>query len=124
MEALRSKPSVVASCPRCEVLEREVETLRNENGQLRASLIEAQRAAKRQAGPFSKGAPRPNPKPPGRKRGPNYGKKSRREIPDRVDESYEASIGPCPRCGSTNVDETSVVDQYEENIPVVRPRVR
>lgn len=120
-KALRSS---VAKCPRCETLGREVEVLRSENAELRASLVEAQRAAKRQAAPFSKGAPKPNPKPPGRKRGPNYGKKSRRPIPDRFDESYEASIGPCPRCGSTNVDETSVVDQYEEDIPVVRPRVR
>ena len=122
MEALR--PSVLAKCPRCDALGRELEALRQENARLRASLVEAQRAAKRQAAPFSKGGPKPNPKRPGRKRGPNYGKKSRRPIPDRFDESYEASIGPCPRCGSTNVDETSVVDQYEEDIPVVRPRVR
>jgi len=122
MEALRSPAT--AKCLRCAALERDLETLRQEIGQLRASLVEAQRAAKRQAAPFSKGAPKPNPKPPGRKRGPNYGNKSRRPIPDRFDESYEASIGRCPRCGSTNVDETSVVDQYEEDIPVVRPRVR
>lgn len=122
VKALRSPAT--AKCLRCAALERDLETLRNQNVQLRASLVEAQRAAKRQAAPFSKGAPKPNPKPPGRKRGPNYGKKSRRPIPDRFDESYEASIGRCPRCGSTNVDETSVVDQYEEDIPVVRPRVR
>lgn len=122
MEALRSPAT--AKCLRCAALERDLETLRQEIGQLRASLVEAQRAAKRQAAPFSKGAPKPNPKPPGRKRGPNYGNKSRRPIPDRFDESYEASIGSCPRCGSANVDETAVVDQYEEDIPAVRPRVR
>jgi transposase len=117
-------PSSVVKCPRCEALGREVEVLRSENAQLRADLIEAQRAAKRQAAPFSKGTPKPDPKPPGRKRGPDYGKKFRRPIPDRFDESYEASIGPCPRCGSANVDETAVVDQYEEDIPEVRPRIR
>ena len=122
VEALR--PAVLAKCPRCKALGREVDALRDENARLRASLVEAQRAAKRQAAPFSKGGPKPNPKRPGRKRGPNYGKKSRRPIPDRFDESYEASIDRCPCCGSTNVDETSVVDQYEEDIPVVRPRVR
>jgi transposase len=122
VEALRSPAA--AKCRRCEALERDVQALRQENVQLRASLVEAQRAAKRQAAPFSKGEPNPNPKPPGRKRGPNYGKKCRRPIPDHFDESYDASIGPCPRCGSTNVDETTVVDQYEEDIPVVRPRIR
>jgi transposase len=122
VEALR--PAVLAKCPRCKALGREVDALRDENARLRASLVEAQRAAKRQAAPFSKGGPKPNPKRPGRKRGPNYGKKSRRPIPDRFDESYEASIDRCPCCGSTNVDETSVVDQYEEDLPVVRPRVR
>lgn len=124
VEALRSRPSVAAPCPRCEVLGRNVEALRQENAQLRASLIEAQRAAKRQAAPFSKGKPKANPKPPGRKRGPNYGKKSRRPIPDHIDESYEATIGPCSQCGSAHVEETAVMDQYEEDIPPVRPRVR
>jgi len=38
MEALR--PSA-AKCARCETLGREVEALRNENGQLRASLAES-----------------------------------------------------------------------------------
>lgn len=122
LEGLRA--SAAPKCRRCDALGREVEALREENRQLRASLVEAQRAAKRQAAPFSKGAPKPNPKPPGRKRGPNYGKKSRRPIPDRFDESYEASIGACPRCGSAHVDETSVVDQYEEDIPTLRPRIR
>jgi transposase len=105
-------------------LGREAEALRKENAQLRASLSEAQRAARRQAGPFSKGAPNPNPKRPGRKPGENYGRKARRPVPDRFDESYEATIGPCPRCGSAEVEETVVVDQYEEEIPEVRPRVR
>ena len=113
-----------AGCPRCEALEREVETLREENARLRACLIEAQRAAKRQAAPFSKGAPKPDPKPPGRKRGPNYGKKARRPVPDRFDESHEARLGPCPRCGGTHVDETEVVDQYQEDIPAAKPRIR
>lgn len=123
VDAPKTKPSA-ALCLRCAQLQREVETLRKENAQLRASLSEAQRAARRQAAPFSKGAPNPNPKRPGRKPGPNYGRKVRRPVPDHVDESYEATIGPCPCCGSVEVEETAVVDQYEEDIPEVRPRVR
>jgi transposase len=124
VDAFTAKPSAARPCLRCERLERDVEALRKENAQLRARLSEAQRVAKRQAGPFSKGAPKANPKRPGRKPGPNYGKKVRRPIPDHVDESYEATIGSCPCCGSAAVEETAVVDQYEEDIPEVRPRIR
>jgi transposase len=98
--------------------------LRRENAQLRASLSAAQRAARRQAGPFSKGAPNPNPKRPGRKPGDNYGTKARRPIPKHIDETYEVLFGSCPGCGSADVAETSVADQYEEELPEGRPRVR
>jgi hypothetical protein len=43
--------------------------LQDENNKLRALLGQAQRTAKRQAAPFSKGAPKPHPKPPGRRAG-------------------------------------------------------
>lgn len=137
VEALRSSPA--SGCPRCESLRRqhealqqEVQTLRKENqgqkeenARLRVRLVEAQRTAKRQAAPFSKGPPKTNPKPPGRKRGPDYGVKSRRPAPDHFDESLEAPIGPrCPHCGSEDLEETRVVEQYEEDIPPVTPRIR
>ena len=122
--ALRSSPA--PGCPRCEPLRRqnearqqEVERFRKENqaqkeenARLRASLLEAQRAARRQVAPFSKGPPKTNPKPPGRKRGKHYGVKSRRPVPDHFDESHEAPIGRrCPHCGSQDLEETRVVDQ-------------
>ncbi|MGH7753524.1 MAG: IS66 family transposase [Gemmatimonadales bacterium] len=123
VEGRWSSPPV--RCPRCESLRQQVEALREQNARLRASLLDAQRAAKRQAAPFSKGAPKLDPKPPGRKRGRHYGVKSRRPLPDHFDESHEAVIGPyCPDCGGKNVEETRVVDQYEEDIPPVRPRIR
>ena len=110
--------SAPVGCPRCESLLQQVEALREANARLRASLLDAQRAAKRQAAPFSKGAPELDPKPPGRKRGPHYGVKSRRPLPDHFDESHEAVIGSCcPDCGSKKLEETKVVDQYEEDIP-------
>lgn len=130
VEALR--PSRASGCPRCEALQQEVQRLRNENqaqqeenARLRARLVDAQRAAKRQAAPFSKGPPKTTPKPPGRKRGPAYGVKSRRPVPDHFDESLEAPLGPrCPHCGSADLEETRVVEQYEEDIPPVTPRIR
>jgi transposase len=92
---------------------------------LRERLEQAERAGKRQAAPFSKGEPTAQPKRPGRKPGPAYGPKARRPIPDHVDETYEARLDPrCPYCASDTVDETTVFDIYEEDIPPVRPRVR
>lgn len=121
--ALRSASAV--ACRRCASLQQQVEALQEENAGLRASLVDAQRAAKRQAAPFSKGLPKPDPKPPGRKPGRRYGLKSRRSVPDHFDESHEAVIGPCcPDCGSKNLEETKVVDQYEEDLPPVTPRIR
>jgi transposase len=137
VEALRG--SVPPSdCPLCkplrrenEALQKEIEKLRKENqtqsteiARLRESVFEAQRAAKRQAAPFSKGPPKAKPKRPGRKPGEAYGVKARRPIPNHVDESYEASIEACPYCGSVDLEETKVVEQYEEDIPPVAPRVR
>ena len=127
-----------SECPRCEPLRRENEALRQqveklrkdnkaqqeENARLRERLSEAHRAGKRQAAPFSKGLPKANPKRPGRKPGKTYGVKARRRVPDHVDESYEAPIEPCPYCGSEDVEETKVVEQYEEDLPPVTPRVR
>ena len=122
-QVLRS--AVVVACRRCESLQQQVEALREENARLRASLLDAQRASKRQAAPFSRGLPKSDAKPPGRKPGRRYGAKSRRPVPDHFDESHEAGIGPCcPDCGGTNLEQTKVVDQYEEDIPPVTPRIR
>ena len=69
-----------------ERLEQERERLRQENEKLKKQLEEAQRAAKRQAAPFSRGTRNLNPKPPGRKAGSAYGQLRRKPIPEKVDE--------------------------------------
>lgn len=128
VDALRGS----SDCPRCQPLRQENEKLRKENqaqkeeiARLREGLTEAHRAGKRQAAPFSKGPPEAHPKRPGRKAGKNYGVKARRPIPDHFDETYEAPLGPCcPYCGSEDLEELRVVDQYEEDIPRVAPRRR
>jgi uncharacterized membrane protein YccC len=73
-----------------ERLKQEHARLRQENERLRRQLEEALRAAKRQAAPFSRGQPKPNPKPPGRKAGPDYGRRHCRPLPRRVDERIQA----------------------------------
>lgn len=98
--------------------------LRAQVRKLREKLDEARRAAKRQAAPFSKGEPRKNPKRPGRKAGAACGRRAFRPVPDHVDETCEAPLPPvCPDCRG-EVEETSVEDQYQTDIPEVRPKTR
>lgn len=83
-----------------ERLERANERLRRERDQLRKELALTRRAGKRQAAPFSKGAPTRHPTRPGRKPGRAYGPKAHRPIPEHVDEELEAPLPDgCPGCG-------------------------
>lgn len=112
----------------------ENEQLRTENAALKQRLAElealvkelqsqleaALRASKRQAAPFSKGAPKPEPKTPGRKVGhPAAG----RPKPQKVDR-VEAALLParCPSCGGKVVADKVDV-QYQVDIPPVQPVV-
>ena len=99
-----------------ERLHRELERLKEENQRLRKDLEAAQRASRRQAAPFSRGTPKSDPKPPGRKRGVAYGQHHRRPIPDHVDEEIQvAAPGQCPKCGGPLLVER-VESQYQEEI--------
>ena len=107
------------NCPRVRALEAEVATLRRK-------VDELTRAGKRQAAPFSKGEPKPDPKRPGRKSGKDYGKRAYRPKPRRVDEDYDV---PLPeRCTHSGCDglvhEDGIAEQYQEDIPKVRPVTR
>src|SRR5438876_5370328 len=85
-------------------LQQQVEALQAENAQLRSQLEQSQRAGKRQAAPFRKGPPKPNPKTPGRKAGDDHGRHAHRQPPppDRIDETLEAALPQaCPCCGGT-----------------------
>jgi transposase len=136
-QALTGSPGP-AACPGCErlsqenlalrqqneALSRANETLREEIARLRQLAQEAQRSAKRQAAPFSKGPPKEKPKRPGRKRGKAYGVKARRRIPDHFDESYHVALPSCcPYCQG-RVAYRKTVDQYQEEIPKVKPIIR
>lgn len=108
---------------RLRELERENKSLRErlekalaENARLRKALEEALRATKRQAAPFSKGAPKLHPKPPGRKPGAKYGRRASRLVPTRVDEQIPVPLPKqCLRCGGPVVhDDTR--PQFQEDI--------
>jgi transposase len=97
----------------------EVAALRAQVADLTRRLEEALRAGQRQAAPFRKGPPKPDPKPPGRKAGDAHGEHAHRPPPppDAVSECHDAPLpNACPHCRGELV-ETAVADQYQTDIP-------
>src|SRR6186713_1368689 len=108
-----------------ERLRGENERLREVNERLRGEVEALRRAAKRQAAPFSKDAPVPNPKRPGRKPGAAYGTRAHRRPPEHVDQVVTVGLPACcPGCGGELVLER-VATQHVEDLPEPRPlRIR
>ncbi len=97
-------------------LENEIARLREENGRLQKELETAQRAARRQAAPFSRGKRKNQPKSPGRKAGKAYSKHHRRPIPDHVDEQIPEPVPEkCPQCRGVLTVER-IAPPYQEEI--------
>ena len=91
---------------------------------LEKELEAAQRAGRRQAAPFAKDRPQGSGKRPGRRAGADYGKQGRRRRPSRVDEVHAAPApAACPDCGGA-VAVTRTAQQWQEDLPEVRPFVR
>lgn len=91
--------------------------------ELERLLAEARRVGKRQASPFSKGDPKPDPERPGRKSGAKHGKHGHRAVPLSWDRDVDAPLPEfCPHCGSGDVcEDDDVVDQFQSDIPEVKP---
>jgi transposase len=118
----------------CAVLLAENEQLRGENdrlrgqcerlkvrvGELEGMVEELRRAAKRQAAPFSRGRAKEKPGRSGRRRGDGYGEKGHRPPPDEVDETFEAPTPERCECGG-EIELEDVVDQFQEELPDLRP---
>lgn len=105
-------------------LRRERERLRREIERLSAALEAARRAGFRQAAPFAKGQRQGTGRPPGRRPGVGYGRQGRRRIPTTITETHEAPLPTaCPDCGGA-LRRLRIADQYQEDLPVVRPVVR
>ena len=113
MDASNNTDSVTPTCPGCAERDRRIAEL-----EARIAKLEAlARGAKRQAAPFSKGPPKSDPKPPGRKSGDDYGTHHRRAVPSRIDEVLEAPLPEqCPFCRG-EVIQNEVVQQYQTEIP-------
>lgn len=87
--------------------------------ELRERLGEVERAAKRQAAPFSKGEPKKRPRKPGRKAGDKHGTHAHREPPppERIDETLDAPLPEaCPHCQG-EVVEDRLDEQFQTEIP-------
>jgi transposase len=115
----------VPTCPGCRALREQVARLETQVADLTRRLEEALRAGKRQAAPFRKGPPKPNPKTPGRKAGDAHGRHAHRPPPtsEQVNECHEVPLpDACPHCQGPLV-EAEVVEQFQTEIPR-RPVVR
>jgi transposase len=88
---------------------------------LQKRLDEAERSAKRQAAPFSKGPPKSKPKKPGRKSGDKHGEHGHRPPPPptQVDQVLDAPLPdkcPDPNCGGPIVED-GTDKQFQTEIP-------
>jgi transposase len=86
-------------------MSRENRSLRQRIRSLEHRLEEALRAGKRQAAPFSKGAPNSQPRRPGRKSGNSHGVHAHRPAPKHIDEVIDVPRPPRCECGGA-VDRT------------------
>src|SRR3974377_1749021 len=121
----RLRPENAPLRPENKPLRKDTHRPKRNHEEPRASLDQAQRQSKRQAAPFSKGPPKPQPKTPGRKSGTAHGRHGHRlpPSPAAVDEVLEAPLpDACPQCGGS-VRETEVALQYQTEIPR-RPLIR
>src|SRR3954447_7531642 len=101
---------------------RQIDELRAEVERLKAELEQSRRAGKRQAAPFSKGAPKAHPKRPGRKPGhpPSHPPVP---APEQVDRTIEVPLPlQCPECHAP-LEEAPVTvhDQYQIDLPEPKP---
>jgi len=106
-----------------ERLRAERERIQEINQRLRGEVEALRRAAKRQAAPFSRDDPVPDPKRAGRKPGVGYGTRGHRRPPEHVDEVVTVGLPACcPGCGGELALER-VATQHVEELPPTRPLV-
>ena len=107
-----NETSACANCPKVAELTARV-----------AGLEEELRRGKRQAGPFSKDRPRPNPKPPGQK--PGHPPAFRvAPPPEAVTETIPVPLTTCPRCGTVVQKVADNAPIFQTDLPPITPIVR
>lgn len=101
--------------------ERQIAEQGGQIDRLEKVIEQLRRRGKRQAAPFSKGAPKDNPRPPGRKPGAQYGRCAGRSRPEQVDKRIEVG---CPLFCTDCQGRVSLVgktSQYQIDLPLLRP---
>lgn len=104
-------------CPRCAVLERRIAELEARVAELERLLLEALRANKRQAAPFSRNRPKKKPKTPGRSDGHVA---ARRPAPPQITETIDVPLENCPIC-SGPVEDVHTHQQVVTDLPKIEP---
>lgn len=109
-------------CPRCVLLERRIEELEARVRQLEAMLLEATRAAKRQAAPFSRNKPKAKPRKPGRPKGHAPAHRAA-PPPEVITQTIETPLSnACPDCGAV-LEDHQTHEQTVSDLPKVEPVV-
>ncbi len=116
---------MTTECPNCRTLRARWEAVQAklEEVQAKIAALEAElRRGRRQAAPFSRDDPKPNPKPPGRRRG--KGLFTFRLVPpeEAIDETIVVPLEACPDCGGPLEDRASH-EQVQVDLPEVKPAV-
>ncbi|CAN5919828.1 IS66 family transposase [soil metagenome] len=115
----------------CDRLRGRVARLEADNARLRARNEALARAAKRQAAPFSRrpggaqtGTSEREHRRSGRRPGAGYGRKAHRRRPEHVDRVVQVGLPEaCPCCGDADLDVVRVAEQFQTDLPPVRPFV-
>jgi hypothetical protein len=101
------------------VLERRIAKLEARIAELERLLLEATRAAKRQAAPFSRNQPKRKPKKPGRAAGHEAAQRAA-PPPQAIAETLEVPLACCPQCGGP-VEDLRTHEQTVTDLPRVEP---
>lgn len=107
---------------RVEHQQRQIEQQQRRIDQLEKLIDDLRRRGKRQAAPFSKGAPKDHPTRPGRQAGVAYGQQAVRAVPETIDERLNVDCPLwCPDCQG-RVRLVGKKSQYQIDLPEIRPR--
>lgn len=91
--------------------------------ELERLLEEVRRSGKRQSAPFSKGKPKEEWEPSGRKKGEAHGRHGHRPPPSEPDRFADAPLPECcPHCGD-GIDFERWAEQFQTELPALRPVV-
>ena len=117
MPGIMEVPPINSDCPQCKQLLAIIEQLQAQIKALQDRLEKVEREGKRQAAPFRKKRKASADKP-GRKSGEDHGQHHRRNVPERVDETYDVPLpASCPDCGSHELTKCETRTQYQTDIP-------